>query len=142
MLEQCGAGHHEPPEVACAVEVVDCGVVVVVVVVLLPLFEEEVLEAEGELPDELLDPELLLVVAVLVAVAVVLEPVDFVELLVEPGSTTARATAPATPDTPTAEVTAFIRARSRRRLRCGWSAMGYSVQWGPLFAGLHYSRPR
>jgi hypothetical protein len=100
--------------VACAVDVVDCGAVVVVVVV--ELFEEELLE-----------PEVALVVGLLVVVVVFAEA-DFVELCVDPGRTTARATAPATPDTPTAEVTAFMRARSRRRLRCGWSGMGYSVR--------------
>jgi hypothetical protein len=92
--------------------VVDCGAVVVVVV---ELFEEELLE-----------PEVAPVVGLLVVVVFV--EADFVELCVDPGRTTARATAPATPDTPTAEVTAFMRARSRRRLRCGWSGMGHSVR--------------
>lgn len=44
-----------------------------------------------------------------------------VELWVDPGRFTARASAPATPETPTAEVTRFIRARSRLRALFGCS---------------------
>ena len=51
------------------------------------------------------------------------------ELCVDPGNTTARATAPATPETPTMEVMAFSRARSRRLVRFGWSNIAaYSVR--------------
>jgi hypothetical protein len=52
------------------------------------------------------------------------EVVELDELCVDPGSATARATAPATPEIPTAEVTAFTRARLRRRVRFGWSNIG------------------
>ena len=44
-----------------------------------------------------------------------------VELCVDPGRFIARARAPATPETPTAEVTRFIRARSRLRALFGCS---------------------
>ena len=77
---------------------VDCGAAVVGVVVVLLLLEPSDEEAPDE-PVEVLD----------------------VDVLCDPGRTTASATAPATPEMPTADVTAFIRARSRRRLRCGWS---------------------
>jgi hypothetical protein len=51
-----------------------------------------------------------------------LEPVDDDEALcVDPGRFTARASAPATPETPTAEVTTFIRVRSRLRALLGCS---------------------
>jgi hypothetical protein len=50
-------------------------------------------------------------------------------LCVEPGSATARATAPAIPETPTTEVMAFTRARSRRRVRFGWSNIAAPSAW-------------
>lgn len=57
------------------------------------------------------------------------DEVELVELCVDPGNTTARATAPATPETPTTEVMAFTRARSRRLVRFGWSNIAaYSVR--------------
>jgi hypothetical protein len=94
-----------------------------VVVVVGELFEEE-------LPDE---PFVLVVVA---------EPLD-VEELVDPGRIAARATAPATPETPTTEVTAFMRARSRRRLRCGWSNIGLALRpLGSAACFFNYLRPR
>jgi hypothetical protein len=57
------------------------------------------------------------------------DEVELVELCVDPGNATARATAPATPETPTTEVMAFTRARSRRLVRFGWSNIAaYSVR--------------
>ncbi|HEU5355650.1 MAG TPA: hypothetical protein VFU65_14360 [Actinocrinis sp.] len=57
------------------------------------------------------------------------DEVELAELCVDPGSATARATAPATPETPTTEVMAFTRARSRRLVRFGWSNIAaYSVR--------------
>jgi hypothetical protein len=57
------------------------------------------------------------------------DEVELDELCVDPGSATARATAPATPETPTTEVMAFTRARSRRLVRFGWSNIAaYSVR--------------
>jgi hypothetical protein len=90
------------------------------------------------LPDDEL-PEL--VVAGADGVLVVAEEVDVLEVLLEleepcvdPGKVIANATAPAIPETPTAEVTAFIRARSRRRSRFGWSGIALSVREDPLMS--------
>jgi len=57
------------------------------------------------------------------------EELELDVLCVEPGSATARATAPAIPETPTTEVMAFTRARSRRRVRFGWSNIAAPSAW-------------
>jgi hypothetical protein len=87
-----------------------------------------VVDCRPDEPEFELDPELFEFVFefVFAFVVVLVLPVDDV-LCAEPGRTAARATAPATPVTPTAAVTAFIRARSRRRLRCGWSNIAGSA---------------
>jgi hypothetical protein len=82
---------------------------------------------------------LLVVVSLLVPLSLVVlcdvlpddddDEVELDELCVDPGNATARATAPATPETPTTEVMAFTRARSRRLVRFGWSNIAaYSVR--------------
>jgi hypothetical protein len=113
-----------------ALSVVDDGAVVLESVVEDELSEEDDEELESEL-------EPVLAVLVLVVPAV---PLDEVELCVEPGRKAARATAPATPETPTTEVTAFIRARSRRRVRCGWSGIAVLRPLGSADHCLHYRR--